>query len=174
MWRKVDDAMHHLSVTPGVGEIKPPLVHGTRAVADQGPPSAAERLPRKKGESASRAKRASSKQSSSETSSAHEAVCTSTGCPQDGADPADLMQLSPDFWTEKRVREHFAKSQGELPLVRVHEMHVRMNASHKFYCEFANAHGERCMVWLADTLLFAHYPSVYTDIKGRFVEAASR
>ena len=85
-----------------------------------------------------------------------------------------LMGLSPDLWTENRVLTHFASSNVKLPLVNVLEMHARLNASHKFFCEFKNAYGATCKVWVTDVMLFRNYPDVYNEAKERFVRAVNR
>ena len=58
--------------------------------------------------------------------------------------------------------------------MHVHEMHARLNASHKFLCEFRNAYGASCKVWMTEVMLFAQYPDTYEEVKQKFVDAVGR
>lgn len=175
MWRKINGTMKNLRVIPGVCEINIPLVSDTSPTDARDEPVGKKRKATAKkkrvraasstpsDEAASNSQRVT--QGEDSQMSANDTVATST----DG-----LMGLSPDLWTEHRVLQHFETSNLNLPLVGVHEMHARLNASHKFFCEFTNAHGASCKVWMTDVMLFTQYPRVYEETKRRFVQAVGR
>lgn len=170
MWRKINGTLKNLQVIPGVSEIEiPPAL----SKADVQKPVAKQR------KSTSKKNRERGASSSSDES-AKETQCSPVPyCPISTNDAVvesteGLMGLSPDLWTEYRVLEHFENSKFKLPLVHVHEMHARLNASHKFFCEFRNAYGASCKVWMTDVMLFTQYPDTYEEVKRRFMHAVSR
>ena len=78
---------------------------------------------------------------------------TSAQCSED---EFELSKLSNDHWTESRVTECLCNHTGTLPqLLDIKEVHVRLRASHKFHCVFANNVGEECRLALRRACLHA-------------------
>jgi len=175
MWRKINGTLKNLPVTPGVSEIDiPPAFDKPSTIAPDEPVAKPREATakRKRVQAVSTPSDEPAKETQFSVTQSDEVPVSTSDTAIDSTD--GLMGLSPDLWTEYRVLEHFETSNFKLPLVRVHEMHARLNASHKFFCEFTNAHGASCKVWMTDVMLFTQYPAAYEETKQRFVHAVGR
>ena len=150
-----------LTVTPGRAEIDPP--ESLRSIPARKP---RRRAP--KSEAADPSERAERLAARARPPAAPASAAKKKG----GA--GGIAGLSPDLWTERKVVEHLNSSKPNPELLRVDEMHARIDASHKFLCAFANAHGSICTVWIPDGVLYRSYPEAYQKAKARFVQEVAR
>lgn len=86
----------------------------------------------------------------------------------------ELMDVCIDQWSETRVSDYLISQHPPPPLVAITEMHVRLRASHKFFCTFANTAGQECSLWISDVILAQAYRQLYLEAKEKFVTAAQR
>ena len=81
----------------------------------------------------------------------------------------DVLLLSPEEWNETALYLYLTNAPRKIPILcRIHEMWIRENAGHKFYCSFLNASNETCFVWVGGSLLMRYFPTQITQALAKF------